>query len=149
MSTTNVSDITSAVSGLRVDEPSASESMTVSINGAPPIPVSQIPASPLKDALFDADTYVDVPVMDGQATDKLRVSFGGTIEYRADDPAGQALFEKLTLGKNVDLRVSGPVVGKSGAWKIVGPGTDGEREVVTGQVKIKVEDLYQLSPEEL
>ncbi len=101
------------------------------------------------DLLFDADSYLSVPTVDGQATDGLEIAFAGKIKYEATDEAGRAQFEALTLGKAVELRVSGVVTKKSGAWKVVSAETEKEREVVTGAVGVKVTDLRILSPEQL
>jgi len=98
-----------------------------------------------KEALFDPKDYVDRPVMDGQATDKLTISFTGSIAYDANDWQGKKMFENMTLGKELELRVSGTVVGKSGAWKL----SSSEEEVVTGNAKMRVTDIYVLTPEDL
>ncbi len=99
----------------------------------------------VKDALFDSDSFIEVPVMDGQATDRLRIALAGSIEYLASDSVGQKLFEGMTLGKSVDLQVEGTVVKKSGAWKM----NADDEETVTGGVGIKIHSIYVLTPEEL
>lgn len=106
--------------------------------------VSNVRETP-KESLFNADSYIDVPVMDGQATDKLTISFSGSIEYSAHDWQGRALFEKMTLGKELELRVTGVVVGKSGSWKL----NSSEEEIVTGNAKMRISDIYVMSPEDL
>lgn len=95
--------------------------------------------------LFDSGSYVDVPVIDGQATDALVIAFGGSIKYEASDRAGQDLFNDLRLGKSVTLRVEGVVVDKKGGYKV----NAAEEEIVTGTARIKVETLYLPGPSEL
>jgi hypothetical protein len=111
--------------------------------------LDQPPSADAKDALFDSDTYIDVPVIDGNTTDFLSVAFSGTIKYEASDPEGQALFNRLALGRSVTFQVEGIVAKKHGTWKLAGAGTDDEREVVTGGVGVKVETVYVQRPEDL
>lgn len=95
--------------------------------------------------LFDSGSYVDVPVVDGQATDALVIAFGGSIRYEASDKAGQDLFNALRLGKSVTLRVEGTVVDKKGGYKV----SASDVETVTGTARIKIESLYLPSAEQL
>lgn len=170
MSQTDVTGVAEAVSDIQIVGPSVTAAdtlttetaatgtdadVTVSINGGPEVPLETLTDAVLKTPpgktveLFDKGAYLNAVVIDGQAADKIRISFSGSIDYEAADPTGRALFEKLALGKDIDLRVAGTVAKKHGAWKLAGAGTDNEREEVTGQVGVKVTDLYVLSPEEL
>lgn len=106
-------------------------------------PVTRLPGA--NGELFDSGSYVDVPVIDGQATDTLVIAFGGSIKYEASDRAGQDLFNDLRLGKSVTLRVEGVVVDKKGGYKV----NAAEEEIVTGTARIKVETLYLPGPSEL
>lgn len=95
--------------------------------------------------LFDDEDYVTVPRMDGQNADTLQFRFGGGVAFEASDKFAQKLFEKLALGKDVELRVAAEVVTKAGAWKRKAD----ETEVVTGKIGLKVVTMYVLDPEEL
>lgn len=97
------------------------------------------------DALFESGAYLQVPVMDGHPSDKLVFAFGGSINFEAGDPEGRDLFEKLTLGRDVELRVSGFVGSKQGSFK---KGKDDE-EIITGKVGVKIDSIYVLGPEDL
>lgn len=95
--------------------------------------------------LFSIDSYTVTPTVDGQATDTLDVSFGGKVSFNALDREARELFESLTLGREVELRVSGTIVKKSGAYKR----SKNDEEVVTGTAGIKIEQLYIVPPEQL
>lgn len=157
MSQTDVTEVATAVTGMTIESPDSTGDIPPHVHNPRPSflderaeagePTVSVPAEP-KDALFDTEAYIDVPVMDGQATDTLKIAFAGSIEYEASDAEGQALFEELTLGKEVELRIAGVVVKKAGAWKLVGK-DEAEREVVTGSVGVKVHSLWHLRPEDL
>lgn len=156
---TDVTGVAAAVSGIQIDGPLTTgahgtigidpDQQTGATNEIAPLIPIHPPVAESDDALFDSGFYLDVPTMDGQATDKLRIAFSGFIEYEAADAEGQKMFESLTLGKSVSLNLEGVVNKKSGSWKIAGAGTDNEREVVTGAVGVKVESLYVQRPEDL
>lgn len=95
--------------------------------------------------LFDPGSYVDVPVVDGQATDKLVFGFGGSLPFEASDSFAQSLFNRLQLGASVTLQVEVQVVKKDGAYKVNAK----EEETITGGARLKVTSLYVKSPEEL
>ena len=122
----------------------AAPTVTIQVPGHAPVDASEW-LRKSDDALFDTNAFIDVPVMDGQATDTLKIRFGGGVEYEATDEHGKRLFEALTLGKSVNLRVSGAVVAKQGAWKE----TANDGESVTGQVTVKIDSLQVLRPEDL
>jgi hypothetical protein len=172
MSSTDVSEVTAATAAIEIDGPpphvhnprpaflegdqtaAIIEAKTAELAAVAGVPAATAAApepvaAPADDALFDAGPWAAVPTLDGQASDFLTVTFAGTIKYEAADPEGQALFEKLTLGKSVTFQVEGVVAKKSGAWKLAGVGSDNEREVVTGAVGVKVETLYVPRPEDL
>lgn len=95
--------------------------------------------------LFDPGTYTDVPVVDGQATDKLVFAFGGSLPFESSDSFAQALFNRLQLGASVTLQVEAQVVKKDGAYKVNAK----DEETITGGARLKVTSLYVKSPEEL
>lgn len=170
MSDTTVEDLAPAVAGINIDGPRTDDdrpteteeehaapgeddapadedppTATVSVNGGPEMDLAGLTTAALKDALFDSDTFIDVPVMDGQATDCLKIKLAGGVEFESTNAHGKAIFEALTLGKSVDLQVSGHVAMKQGQWKENAKG----EEVVTGSVGIKIDSITVLRPEDL
>jgi hypothetical protein len=97
--------------------------------------------------LFDAGSYQDsgIPVVDGQATDKLVFAFGGSLPFEATDGFAQELFERFQLGASVTLQVEAVVMKKDGAYKVNAK----DEETITGGVRLKVTSLYVKSPESL
>lgn len=151
--------VATAVAELEIEGPQAVETptaeeavdedeVTMTVTMADGETTGPIPLRALEDArdqLFDDRGFIDGITMDGHAADELRFAFGGTIAFPADDPKGQELFEALTLGKAVELRVAGRVVKKLGTWKEKA----NDEESVAGQVGIKVDTVYLLAPEAL
>lgn len=97
--------------------------------------------------LFDAGSYQDsgIPVVDGQATDKLVFAFGGSLPFDSTDDFAQKLFEKFQLGASVTLQIEAVVMKKDGAYKVNAK----DEETITGGVRLKVASLYVTSPESL
>lgn len=95
--------------------------------------------------LFDPGTYTDVPVVDGQATDKLVAAFSGSLPFEASDKFAQGLFNRLHLGQSVTLQVEVMVMKKDGAYKVNAK----DEETITGGLRLKVVSLYVTSPEDL
>lgn len=189
MTSTDVSEVTSAVDGIKIDGPAAPDETQEAVVSEPevypahtsdervaailgnesagettveittsdgettgPVPLAALETAltptPSKEALFATDKYLAVPTIDGQAADLIKISFTGGVEYEASDPDGQELLNRLRLGQEVELRVAAVVARKAGSWKTVGK-EDEEREVVTGQVALKVTSLWRLAPEDL
>ena len=107
------------------------------------IPAIALP--PDEPELFDSSVYVEAVSFDGQAADEIVVAFSGQIKYSAADLEGRKLFDGLTLGREVELRVAGVVAGKTGSYKV----SARDEEKVTGKAQVKVDTVYLLSPEEL
>jgi hypothetical protein len=155
-----VTGVAQAVSGINIEGPTAptettsepeESGITVRINGGPEVPLGALEntIAPGKNVeLFDKSAYLDAPMIDGQAADHIVVAFSGSIKWDATDAQGRMMFEKLVLGKDVDLRISGVVAKKHGSWKLAGKEGE-EQEVVTGQCSVKVTDLFVLAPEDL
>lgn len=97
--------------------------------------------------LFDSGSYQDsgIPVVDGQATDKLVFAFGGSLPFDSTDDFAQKLFEKFQLGASVTLQIEAVVMKKDGAYKVNAK----DEETITGGVRLKVASLYVKSPEQL
>jgi len=162
MSTVDMSGIAGSVSDIQIDGPTIDIPPVENATGAvapstpadaPPAPTEAEIAAATPSGktveLFDSGRYLEAVVVDGQKTDEIVVAFSGSIRYDAMTPEGREMFERLTLGRSVSLRIEGIVAGKAGSYKLAGVGTDDEREVVTGKATVKVTDLYRLTPEEL
>jgi hypothetical protein len=96
---------------------------------------------------FDASTYaLDVPNVDGVHAEKIIIAFAGSVELDIHDEKDLAIFNALTLGKEVDLRVAGIVADRPSPLK-----TDKETgaQTMIRKTKIAVHTVYVLSPEEL
>src|SRR6266568_4873823 len=118
-------------------------------NGPAPVRLSTTtpepwPAPIEEPPLFDPAPFT-VPIFDGQRSDKLTIAFTGSFSYDIGDPEGEALFAKLTLGHEVELRVSGTVVSKAGRYSR----SKDEVETITGYAGVKIDTLYAPSPQEL
>lgn len=87
-----------------------------------------------------------IPKVDGQQIDKIRIDFGGSIMLDRSDPADVALYNKLILGKELELRVAGKVGGLGTA---LNTSRDGDLDVLVGRKKIQVTTVYVLTAEEL
>lgn len=100
--------------------------------------------------LLDRSQYdredLAIPKVDGQGVDRIAVAFAGEIMLDRSEPNDVALYNKLTLGKDVELRVAGRVngTGAKGATN-----REGDLDVVVGKKSVKVETVYVLSPGEL
>jgi len=103
-----------------------------------------------KDGLFDATDYDDpklqLPTVDGQGIDKIKIGFSGSIMLDRSDPHDCELFRKLKLGSNVELRVAGRV-----AKTATGSSTDADDNStdIVGERTVKVSSVWRLTPEEL
>lgn len=96
--------------------------------------------------LFDPEPFSIAPKVDGQTADKIVIRFGGSVSWDATDAEGRALYDKLMLGQDVELRVAGHVATKKGAYKL---NATTEEEIVTGEAGIKIDTVYVLPPEAL
>lgn len=95
--------------------------------------------------LFDPAPYTDAPEFDGQTADALKLAFSGGVSYEATDEGGRALFDKLELGHEYELRVSATVVAKAGKYKR----SADDEETITGHAQLKVDTVYIVPAEEL
>jgi hypothetical protein len=96
---------------------------------------------------FDPTPFtIDVPKVDGIHAEKIVVSFSGSVELDIHDEKDLALFNSLTLGREIELRVSGTVADRISPLK-----TDKETgaQTMIRKAKIAVDSLYVLTPEEL
>lgn len=101
-------------------------------------------------ALFDKSQYeredLQISKIDGQSVDKIRVKFSGSVMLDRSDPADVALYNRLLLGEDCELRVAGNVSG-SGGGKTTNK--DGDLDAIVGQKTVTVDTVWVLTPEEL
>lgn len=101
-------------------------------------------------ALFDRSKFeteeLALPKVDDQTIDRISVKLTGEIMLDRSDPADVALFRKLKLGKEVELRLAGKVTGSGGRGNT---NRDGDLDVVVGTKTIKADTVYVLDPNEL
>jgi hypothetical protein len=108
---------------------------------------AEAPAGP---ALFDRSQYdredLQIAKVDGQSIDRIAVAFSGEIMLDRSDKADVALYNRLSLNKDVELRVAGRVngTGARGATN-----REGDLDVIVGKKTFKVETVWVLSPEDL
>jgi hypothetical protein len=108
------------------------------------------PIDPEGKTLFDRSQYekegLQIPKVDGQSVDRIAVAVTGEIMLDRSDEADVALYNRLALGKEVELRVAGKVqgTGAKGATN-----RDGDLDVIVGKKTIKVGTVWVLDPEAL
>lgn len=109
-----------------------------------------LPDDPDGKALFDRSAYeredLAISKVDGQQIDKIAVKFAGRILLNRSDPADVALYNRLTMGKEVELRCAGKVTAVGAGWTT---NRDGDLDAIVGEKAIKVETVWVLAPEEL
>lgn len=107
-------------------------------------------AAAADEALFDKAQYdspeLAIPKVDGQGIDKIRVAFTGSVMLDRSDPRDVALFNKLTLGKDVELRVAGKVSRTATGWTT---NREGDLDAVVGERTCKIDTVWILDPENL
>jgi hypothetical protein len=103
-----------------------------------------------KGALFNKEQYdredLQIDKIDGQTVDKIRVDFTGSVMLDRSDPADVAMYNRLTLGKECELRVAGKVSGSSGGYTTA---KEGDLDAVVGKKSVKIETVWVLTAEEL
>jgi hypothetical protein len=118
-----------------------------------PVPDPPQPSEPdptKGEALFDRSQYeredLAIPKVDGQPIDKIRVKFSGSVMLDRSDPADVALYNKLVLGREAELRCSGKVSGVGTGWTT---NREGDLDAVVGERTMKVDSVWILDPENL
>lgn len=123
-----------------VVEAKRAETLAAVAPAAEPLPGQQASA-------FDEKPFTSKrPMIDDEEADKIKVQFSGTWELDpmlADDVA---FFNRMVLGKSIDLRVEAEVSDRNA--KMSRNEESGE-ETVTGVIKLKVIHAYRLVAEEL
>lgn len=100
--------------------------------------------------LLDPSAYdredLAIPKVDGQGIDRIRVGFSGGVMLDRSEPADVALYNRLKLGDEVELRVSARV---SGTGAKGATNREGDLDVVVGEKTLHVTTVYVLTPEQL
>lgn len=103
-----------------------------------------------KGQLFDKSQYeredLQIERIDGQDVDKIRVAFAGSVMLDRSDPADVALYNRLTLGGECELRCAGTVSGTAGTYTT---SKGGDLDAMIGQKTVKVETVWVLTPEQM
>ncbi len=100
--------------------------------------------------LFNASDYdredLAIPKVDGNQVDKIAIKFTGRIMLDRSSPADVALFNRLKLNQEVELRCSGKVTGLGTGFTT---GKDGDLDAVVSSKNLKVDTVWILDPEDL
>lgn len=108
------------------------------------------PASDEGKALFDASDYdredLAISKVDGNQIDRIKISFSGSIMLNRSDPADVALFNRLKLNQELELRCAGKVSGLATGYTT---SKDGDLDAVVSSKTVKVETVWVLDPEDL
>ena len=113
-------------------------------------PIAETPGDTTGKALFDRDAYqapgLRIDQVDGQEVDKIKIKFSGSVSLDRTKANDVSLFNRIRLGKEVELRVSG-----KGARVGTGYTTSkgGDLEAVVGEREVRIDTVYVLSAEEL
>jgi len=107
------------------------------------------PAPGEQTTAFTAADYdredLQIPKVDGETIDKIRVDFGSILLDRSA-AADVAMINGMKLGKEVELRVAGTVSGVGTGYTT---NREGDLDVVVLSKKIKVGTVWVLAPENL
>lgn len=100
--------------------------------------------------MFDKAAYeteeLALPKVDGHGIDRIAVGFSGRIMLDRSDKHDVALYRKLELGKEVELRVAGRV---SGTGAKGATNKEGDLDVIVGEKTISIGTVYVVTPEEM
>lgn len=101
-------------------------------------------------AAFDKTRYDDpelrISKVDGQGIDKIRVAFTGSVMLDRSNPQDVALFNKLILGREVELRCAGSISKTSTGWTT---NREGDLDSIVGERTVKVETVWVMDATEL
>lgn len=104
-----------------------------------------------KGELFNRDQYelegLQIPKVDGQSIDKIAIKFSGRVMLDRSDPADVAMFNRLQLGQDVELRISAKVSNSGGAGFTTSK--EGDLDAVVGSKSLAVDSVWVLEPEQL
>lgn len=92
-----------------------------------------------EDGIFDASTYdLPIPRLDGYKADRLAIAFSGGVDLDRTSEDDLALVDSLTLGRQVELRVTATVTKKGFT---LAAGKDDNPETTGYGVGLKVHSL--------
>lgn len=101
-------------------------------------------------AAFDRTQYelegLQIPKVDGESIDKIRIDFSGSVMLDRSNEADVAMFNRLKLGKDCELRCAGTVSGVKTGYTT---SKDGDLDAVVGGKTVKVSTVWVLEPEQL
>ena len=108
------------------------------------------PEDPDGEKLFDTSDYdredLQIAKVDGISIDKIRVKFSGSVLLDRSDPADVSLYNRLVMGREVDLRVAGKVRGAGAGWTT---NREGDLDAVVGEKTVHIDTVWVLEPENL
>lgn len=92
-----------------------------------------------ENAIFDASSYdLPIPRLDGHKADRLSISFSGGVDLDRTSEEDLELIEGLTLGGQVELRITATVTKKGFTFNA---GRDESPDATGYGVGLKVESL--------
>lgn len=101
-------------------------------------------------AAFDRSQYelegLQIARVDGESIDKIRIDFSGSVMLDRSSEADVALFNRLRLGQDCELRCAGTVSGVKTGYTT---SKDGDLDAVVGGKTVKVSTVWVLDPEQL
>lgn len=101
-------------------------------------------------AAFDRSQYelegLQIARVDGESIDKIRIDFSGSVMLDRSSEADVALFNRLKLGKDCELRCAGTVSGVKTGYTT---SKDGDLDAVVGGKTVKVSTVWVLEAEQL
>lgn len=108
------------------------------------------PDEPQDGELFNASDYdredLAIAKVDGNQIDRIKIKFAGSVMLDRSNPADVALFNRLRLNQELELRVAGKVTGIGTGFTT---GKDGDLDATVGSKTIKVDTVWVLDPEGL
>jgi len=111
---------------------------------------ANLPSDPDGKALFDRDAYqapeLRIDQVDGQEVDKIWLKFSGRVALDRTQAADVALFNRVRLGHELELRVAGKG-SRVGTGYTTSKG--GDLEAIVGERELRIDSVYVFSAEEL
>ena len=102
------------------------------------------------DALFDTADYTDprltLDKVDEKDVDKIRVEFAGSVMLDRRNPDDVQFMRRLKLGQTLELRIAATCHSKKTGYTT---GKEGDLDAIVFTGGLKVDTLYNLTPEQL
>lgn len=100
--------------------------------------------------MFDPSDYdredLAIGKVDGHGVDKIAVHFTGRVMLDRSNPADVALYNRLSLGREEELRVAGKVQKVGTGWTT---NREGDLDAIVGERTLKIDTVWVLEAEEL